>query len=421
MGVMPAPRVTATPGCYILTWALAGVQVDFQADHLKSHTDGRLQARVRITVTLPDESQMVPHHGALNLAAGRSRREVSRALEERLPREGLNWDQVIEESCRLILEHEEEGSPVEPLMRVASIEVEYLLRPLLLHHLPVVWYAPGGSGKSWLAMYAALLVQNGLHFHDESALQANTLYLDWEVTKEEAGRRCTMLAKGLQCRCIGAELHFPLYRRCTASIQDEASEIAKAVAKHSVGLLIVDSAGPACGGDVMSGELAIQLFNTLRKVAASTNAAVLILTHTTKADRREENQRRLPIGSVYFENLPRATWEIRPHETGDRRVLELGMFPRKQNMARPEPVGLRLSFERDAVIVDTTTADDVLTEQGATRGVILAELAQGQASIAELVEATGAAASTVRWHLMKLSGAGKVESVSRGVYRLVEG
>jgi hypothetical protein len=130
---------------------------------------------------------------------------------------------------------------------VANVEVDYLLRPLLLEHLPVVWFAPGGSGKSLLAMYAALLVQNGLPFQGQPVRQASALYLDWEVTREEAARRCTLLVNGLRQTHIGADLRFPLYRRCLGSIQDEASEIAKKIAKYDVGLVIVDSAGAACG------------------------------------------------------------------------------------------------------------------------------------------------------------------------------
>jgi hypothetical protein len=413
-----SPHVAAAPGSYVVTWSLPDLEVEFEADHIRNHTDGRLQARVRVRVEFPDGRRLEPHVGNLNLAAIRSRRDLSKALEERVPREGVNWDQVIEESCRLIMEHEDEGSPAERLCPAENVDVEYLLHPLLLDHLPVVWYAPGGSGKSFLAMYVALLVQNGLPFQGERTRQTNVLYLDWEVTKEEADRRCTLLAKGLQGSYIGADLQFPLYRHCVSSIFDEASEIAKDIAKHRVGFVIVDSAGPACGGDIMSAELAVQLFNTVRKVTASTNAASDILTHTTKADRREENARRLPIGSIYFENLARATWEIRPQETTTDHALKVGIFPRKNNMARPEPVGLKLTFQRDAILVDPTAASDVATEQGATYDLILGELERGPLRISELADAVGASPGTVRVALYRLKARGLVVSASRGVYSL---
>ena len=418
MGALKPPRVTAAPGSYSVEWPLSSAEIAFEADRLRSHTDGRLQARVRVTAMLPGGEQLVLHHGTLNLAAGRSRRELSRALEERLPAEASSWDQVIEESCRTILEREEEGSPAEYLSQAGHVTVDHLLKPLLLDGLPVTWYAPGGSGKSLLAMYVALLVQNGLPFQGEPTRQANVLYLDWEVTKEEADRRCTLLVNGLRQTNIGGEIRYPLYRRCLGSILDETSEIAKVIAKHEIGLVIVDSAGPACGGDVMSAELVIQFFNALRKVTASTKAAAAILTHTTKADRREENQRRLPIGSVYFENLSRATWELRPQETSAGNVLQLGIFARKHNMGRFEPVGLRLCFEHDAIAVERVAAEDVLTEQGATQSMILAELERGPLNVSQLIEASGAAPGTIRTLLWKMKKRGQIESPGRGLWTL---
>ena len=147
----------------------------------------------------------------------------------------------------------------------------------------------------------------------------------------------------------------------------------------------------------MSGELAVQLFNTLRKVTVSTNATVCILTHTTKADRREENSRSpFPIGSVYFENLARATSELRPQESKGGDDLRVGLFPRKQNMARPAPLGLQLLFSRDSVVVEHVQVADVATEQGATQSVILAELERGPAGVGELAHAVGTTPGAIR-------------------------
>jgi hypothetical protein len=419
MGALEPPRITAAPGCYIVAWQLETAEIAFEADRLRDHSDGSLKAVVRVTATRRSgEQHVLSAPTQLNLTAGRSRRELSRILEERLPGEADHFDQLIEESCRLILEREQEGNPAQILQPAANVKVEYVLRPLLLAHLPVLWYAPGGSGKSLLAMYSALLVQNGLPFLGERTRQENVLYLDWEVTKEEADRRCTLLAHGLEQKLMGTTLRYPLYRRCNAPLVDEASEIAKDIAKHKVGLVIVDSAGPACG-DIMSPDLAIQFFNALRKVTAPTNAASKTLTHTTKADRREENQHRLPFGSVYWENMPRATWEIRPQETNDQNLLQVGLFPRKQNMARPPAVGLRLSFQTDAIAVESVAVDDVTTGQGATQSMILGEMERGPVSVKELVEATGADANVVRVLLTRLKKRGVVDIQGRGVWSLV--
>ncbi len=109
------------------------------------------------------------------------------------------------------------------------------------------------------------------------------------------------------------------------------------VAEHDIELVILDSVGPACG-DIMAPDLIIRAFNAVRHITSYTGAAALLLGHTTKEDRKQGNQYRLPLGSIYFENLPRATWELRSEE-GDSDVLEVGLFSRKSNLCGRNPSG----------------------------------------------------------------------------------
>jgi alkylated DNA nucleotide flippase Atl1 len=414
------PTITATPGEYVVSWTFPDALVELEAGRLRTHTDGRVQATVKVFATLPGRERETYHHENMNLAAGQTRRRVAQTLEERLPRDSISWDRVIETSCRVILEREEQGSPARRLQPVTSVDVRYMLGRVILEGLSVLSFAPGGHFKSFVAIYKALLLENGLPFQGRDTQQTNTLILDWEVSEAEAARRCTMLANGLQQQGMGGDIRFPLYRHCTGPMQDEASDIAKVIAKHDVKFVVIDSAGLACGGDVASSELAIQFFNTLRKVTAYTGAAADIQTHTTKADRREENHRRLPIGSIYWENLPRITWEIRS-ERERQGVYRVGLFPRKCNMGDLEPVGLRMIFDRDSLVVESAPASDVLTETGATQTIILDELARGAAGIPELVEATGTTPGAVRTALTTMKGRGLVNNAERGVWTLASG
>lgn len=411
-----APDFKAAPGEYIVSWPFPEAKIVFEAGRIKTHSDGRVQASVKVFAALPGEDAQKLHHETMNLAAGQTRGRLARTLQERLPRGSVNWDQVIEKSCMMILEREEQGSPTVRLQPVASVDVEYLLGNLILDGLPVLSYAPGGNFKSYIALYKAILIENGLPFLGQETKHANTLILDWEVTKAEADRRCTMLANGL-AQVFSTDIKLPLYRHCMGPIQDEASEIAKTVAKNDIRFLVIDSAGLACGGDVASAELAIQFFNTLRKVTASTGAATDIQTHTTKADRKEENQRRLPIGSIYWENLSRITWEIRSQRE-QQGVYRVGLFPRKCNMGDLEPVGLRMMFGRDALVIEEAMASDVSTEQGAIRDMILVELEHGAGGPSDLAKAVGTTPGMVSKLLTDLKARGLVANVSRGKWTL---
>jgi hypothetical protein len=415
------PTITASPGKYIVRWTLPGVVVDFRADRIRSERSGDTKASVKIVLTLPGGKVSTPHHGNLNLAASRSRREVSRDLEGRFPLAGdFGWDQLIEESCRAILEREEApSSPSVWLQPVEHTDVKYSLGRVALEGLPVVLYGPGGSTKSFLGSHMALHKHNGLAFFGAETERRNVLLLDWEVNEHEAARRCTLLANGLRQRYIGRDIKLPRYKRCLGSLQSEVSEIAGEIAEHEIGFVVVDSVAPACGGDAMSGQLAIEFFEALRRVTSPSNADALVLAHVTKTEVRDENGgHRLPFGSVFFTNMARACWEVRAEQAAESNVVRVNLHCRKSNMGRPEPYGMRVIFERDAVVIEQAEARDVSTEQGAIRDMILAELEHGATGPSELAEAVGTTPGMVSKTLTDLRNRGQVENIGRGKWTL---
>jgi hypothetical protein len=418
MGPLAPSRINAAPGYYSVDWMVAGWEIGFEADRLRVHSDGRLQAQVRVTARWPGEERTTLSHEQLNLTAGQSRRGLSQRLNVRHPLEGELWDQLVEGSCQTIQERENQGSPTERLEPATSTEVQYMLGHLVLEGLPVLSFAPGGQFKSFLAIYKALLIENGLPFFGEPTRQASTLILDWEVSRAEAQRRCDKLINGLLQSNIAADIRRPFYRHCTGPIQDEASDIAKVIAKHDIRYVVIDSAGLAAGGDVASSEPTIQFFNTLRKVTNSTGAASDILTHVTKTDRKVEDQRRTtPIGSIYWENLARITWELRSEEERPG-VFRVGFHCRKSNVGQLDSVGLRMTFDRDALLVDQVPVKDVNTEAGAIRAMLLEELKRGACGPKDLAEAIGTTAGTVSVTLCKLKDSGLVENIGHGKWTL---
>jgi len=400
------PQVTAAPGSYIITWPLEPEPVQFGAKRVHQHTDGRLTGVVSISVGR-NSHEVALAHSQLNLASSQSRRGIAKALEERYPLpDDLPWDQVVETSCRLIMEREDEGEPVTELERTQATEVRYLIPGLILDRMPTVVYGPGANGKSLLALLLALLVHNGIDLSAQAAPQRNVLVLDYEADVDEAARRATMLAAGIERSAPITGLRLPLFRRCLRPLMSEVTELAGIMLEYRIGLVIVDSFGPAVAADVTMSEQTLAYFAALRQLCSVTGAASLTLSHVTKQDRREPGAHRLPYGSVYVENSARAMFELRREDIQKR--MRISLLPRKCNVAELEPRGYEFAFGTEAILTKVVKAEDVTVDQSATRELILEELAKGPARVQELIDAIGESGPAVRMALSRLNKEGLV-------------
>ena len=307
-----------------------------------------------LTVRLKAERRIFNlYAGKWNCMATRTRKELANYLSRVTPKTfEIKWSEVVEWLAQGILESHFTTSPVERIEPSENTEVEFLLKPLLPKRHPTLLFAPGGTGKSFVAMYIAMLVQNGLTFSGETQESQEVLYLDWEVDKHEANRRFGMF----KLTFPDMNLNYPLYKRCELPLKDEIDDILQATVENDVGLIIIDSAAPAVGGDINDAHKVLGFFQAVRQLT-TTGASVLILTHISKNDKKEEN--RSPIGSVFFENLSRLTWELRA-EMPEKGTFDFALIPRKSNFGRMEPIGLRAVFQFDGVYFTIIDSEQVV-------------------------------------------------------------
>jgi hypothetical protein len=297
------PQLTAAPGSYIITWPLEPEMVRFAAKRVHQHSDGRLTGVVNISVG-SNSHEVALAHSQLNLASSQSRRGIAKTLEERYPlADDVPWDQVVETSCRLIMEHEDQGEPVIELARTPNLDVEFLVPGILLDRMPNVIYGPGANGKSLLSLLLALLVHNGIDLDGEDARQRNVLVLDYEADVDEAARRATLLAAGIERSAPVRELRLPLFRRCLRPLTTEVTELAGFMLKHNIGLLVIDSFGPAVAADVTLAEQTLAYFAALRQLTSVTNAASL----TLRMSPNKSAAKRVAVAC----RTVRSTWRIR--------------------------------------------------------------------------------------------------------------
>ena len=193
-------------------------------------------------------------------------------------------------------------------------------------------FGPGGIGKSYLALFLAMLVQQGGRLVGFSGAQGSVLYLDYETDYGDLVHRARLLRRG-HPELLSAE---PFYRRSFLPIADDLPALHRIVAESQIKLLVIDSLAPACGADLLSPETAIRFFAALR----SLRVASLILAHVPK-----NAEEKSIYGSVFFTNLARSVWEMKKVQEAGENVTRIGLYHRKANLGPIQrPIGLKLQF-----------------------------------------------------------------------------
>ena len=334
--------MTVVGGVYRLNWEEAQVSATVE--------------RIRETRGVPTGEVVIKawpeghiHWTTLNLLSTRGRREVANFCAERGNMVQRDWSAIIEELCVAVIQRYREGEPVVRLGGVdAPAPPPWRLEALLLGGEATLVYGQGGIGKSYLAGLCAVLVDQGLTFGKLRPAKSNVLYLDYETGSSVAARRFNSLHNGFGLD----ESSNVFYRFCYQPVASEIAELQKLVADNDIGLVIVDSAGPACGGEPEAAAMAIAYFTALR----SLKVASLTIAHRSKGVGSSG-----PFGSVYWVNYPRNIYELKKAQTVGDNLIHVALLHEKSNEGRLHPsVSYQFSFsDGNIVSVSSEAMEDV--------------------------------------------------------------
>jgi len=368
--------LTVVGGVYRFHWHAA--QVHITVERIKETTRQAPTAEVRISAY--PEGHL--HLTTLNLLATRSRNEVARYCADRGNMLERDWSAIIEEMCVAVLDRWRQGEPVVRLGEVnPTAEPPWRLEPILMDSEACLIYGEGGIGKSYVAALCGVLVDQGMTFGRLRPIRGRVLYLDYETGRDVTARRINALQAGFGVD----EPSNILYRFCWQPVAAEVPELQRIVAENDIQLVIIDSAGPACGGEPEAASSAISYFTALR----SLHATSLTIAHRSKGAGSIG-----PFGSVYWVNYPRSTYELKKSQTEGENIIHVALMHRKANEGRLQSsVSYKFEFNGNSVRVGMETLEDVpdfFDDMPLAERMVTTLRTQGATTVRELAETLGA-------------------------------
>jgi RecA-family ATPase len=281
----------------------------------------------------------------------------------------------------------------------------------VLQAYPSVLYGDGGVAKSLLALAVAVAVASTRReFLGRGVGNGPVLYLDFELDADEQHRRVRRVAEGMGLEEPPADIY---YMSALGFSPSEAFDAAlEACERLGIGLVVLDSVGPAMEGDAEHARDVIRFHNRVLEPFRAAGATVFAIDHQSKPQAAQNYREKRAFGSVYKGNLSRSVIQAEATERG-KDTLTIRLRHKKHNFGPlAEPFEAKLTFSEDAVTFEPVRLDaSDLAEEETLNAIDKVRLAleEGPAYPAELAKTTGLAEKTVKNKLTELRRTGEVQ------------
>lgn len=395
---------------FIATWT--GPAVAIQFSRIRETDSGMLFSELAIRSDRPDARGTLLAPSRVNLMAASERKRLADLLVKRA--EDIPWVNALESAIGRVIR---EWRTPEPLVDLWDVEDPgentYLLYPYLVENDTNLWYADEQSLKSYLSMICAASIVSGqvVPAVGKPAKQGPVLLYDWETFGGKQRRRLTRVTNGMGLGQI-RQIH---YRRMTRPVTEVIGLIRAEASKLGAVLVIFDSLGWMCNGDVNKSEIALPVMNAVGSIQGVTR---LVLAHHSKAG-RGDTEHPTVMGSGFFEAASRNRWLIRKAQDEGADTVRIGLYHRKaSDDQRFQPRALAFTFDRsrDSVTVSSCELDEdptLLKDAGPPDRIVamLRDTEFYKATVKEIVKETKIPEGSVKRHLLAMEGT-RVKRVS---------
>lgn len=277
-----------------------------------------------------------------------------------------------------------------------------------------VLFADGSSGKTFLALLMAVCSAAGIPFLGYEVKQRPVLIVDYETNEQTVRFRIDRICAGLRdagYQVDAENLAIFYWRARGIPLPDQADAIRRKVEKDGIGLVIVDSAAAACGGEPENASIALRYFTAgLDKIGEG--VTTLTIAHIAKGG---DTQR--PFGSAFWFNQPRRLWYIDREQVAESDTINVTLHCRKVNDGRlPGSVAATIRFSGASGPVVFSKEDARISAQSSSAEIvsIIWNVLTKPRTTKELADMTATNENTVRKVLSDPRHRDRFEQASKG-------
>lgn len=423
----PVKRVyepLAKPTCkpildgYCFEWEKPKIFVN--VTRIKQHTDGRVTGEVKVSRTGTDPNKPSHLHQAqFNFTSSGARKSLATSLADRS--NGVDWGAALEQLCVGTLERYRAGEPVSEELIDDSplVAPPFLLAPYFLEGTPSILYGEKGVSKSTIALY--LYICLNLPWGDNPlGLEVpmdpvKALICDWEQEKKIVDYYSRRIRLGHSLPPF-----YLNYLHCEHSLNDEVQKIQQTIVEKQAQVIIIDSLGAACGGDLNKPEMAIEFFGALRQLKTKEGNPItsIILAQQSK---NPENKKTSIFGSSYFTYYARSILEVAKGENSSPEIVDVALFHRFYNYGKlQKPFGFSINYlDNQGIKFEARHIDihDFMEKMSSSR-LVLDYLQGGPKIVKDIVDYCGVKSSSIRTVLARLEKRKEIVKLEDGRWGL---
>lgn len=283
----------------------------------------------------------------LNLSSARSIKTYANTLAERPLQGEIDWFSILSRAAKDSMERLRDG---EPHVMLRDVELggvsRWLLEPFLAERAISMIYGAGGSAKSVVAEFFAVIVASGEELAGLKVSEPGpVLVLDWEDDAETWAERLRAICRSVDIDPDSLDI---AHQRMTTSLHDSAREIRKKAATIEARLIIIDSVGMASGGDPNDAGAIIRCLLAAR----SLRIPVLAIHHLAKDVKNPVASG--PYGSVYASNEVRLSFFVATEQAEGSNTARVVLTAAKSNRSmKVERRGFAIVFDEADGLLDT--------------------------------------------------------------------